>query len=631
MSDQNAAIYIRVSTEDQIKGSGLETQLNECQKYATGLGFQVVETYRDEGVSGTLAGDERIDFPRLLRDARGGKFKVLLVHALDRLGRDLDTALEMLLWLNKAGVKLIEARSGTAYEGQGALMALISLWGASEERMKILQRTKHGHIKRAKDGKVAGPPPLGYDKSPEGKLVINDEEAAVVRRIYDLYVNRHYGTDKIAALLNAEGIKTKRSKSNATGKTKFRGAGRWQSSTIRCALRNTVYMGTYYYGKTRAKVPEGREYRENPKRPLKNQVQKLALKYRDKLPHEKVAVAVPAIVTVEVWQAAAALLKTRASEGPIKRLREGAVKYTYRFPGLVRCHHCRRVMTPWKQPWTRKDGSKGEYGYYVCKNKDLPCPNLNKYHNIERIDTAIVARLVPYLRDPDLVRSGLTEHLQLKQAEHGELVAKLTALDKGLDELNGKLNHFALLSMTEAWAPEQVAHVRTTLEPQREQLHAERESLQARLAQLAFQDDEVRIEAVASVFESSVAKLAAAEESQRAVLDELIFYDNVEQEQGLERQVDAWHKLNPEGDLVKLVRALVDGVTVNVDHEIVDYNLLIDRGTFTGEIPSDADRSYKANLNSITSPSATVYSLPSNRTSPFSFAAPFDPDVTRSW
>ncbi|MNS12957.1 hypothetical protein D3C72_445360 [compost metagenome] len=624
---QRAVIYVRVSTEDQTLGYGLETQLAECQKYAERKGFNVVEVYEDRGISGTYGAEDRDGLFRVLADAKAGKFDVVILYAWDRLARALDIALEVLPQLMRTGVTVIEARSDQPFQGIGTLVGLVTLWTADEDHKKILARTKLGHIQRAKNKKVAGPPPYGYDRTPDGGLVINEIEAEVVRRIFHLYLDEGYGVDKIAALLNSEGIKTKRAKANEEGKNKFIGAGRWQRSTIICIFRNSVYKGLYVYGKTKGKVPHDREHRPNPKRPVSSKDVRLALKNRDHLPHEVVTFEVPAIVDAEAWERVQAIRSKRAESGPIKRLREGATKYTYVFPGLVRCHLCRRVMTPWKQPFTRKrTGTQGVRGYYVCRNKDHACPNLNKYHDLRSVDFQIVGRIIPYLHNPDLVREGLSEMVITKQQQHAALQAQFEALSSRREKAERELQRLIDAMREGALSPAELKALRQGPDTQLETLEKEKVELQEKLTDLAIDDDVYHVEQVVSLFKAIASAVEEEKDPLMAGARALDFYEGVD----LISEDGGPPEVPPEADIVKIVRGLVKEVSVGMNSEIIDYKLRVDpsklpprklpeaksghvpkknrsKATPIGE-PAPAEfemsepRNYKAKRNSITMP-----------------------------
>src|SRR5918994_5830608 len=104
-NDTLAAVYVRVSSKEQVEGYSLDAQRRGCRDFCTGRGFTIVAEYADEGVSAhtdNLA--KRPDFSRLLADADAAPFSVIVVHKMDRFARKLRVALECLERLGRARV-----------------------------------------------------------------------------------------------------------------------------------------------------------------------------------------------------------------------------------------------------------------------------------------------------------------------------------------------------------------------------------------------------------------------------------------------------------------------------------------------------------------------------------------------
>lgn len=663
-----AAIYVRVSSEKQVKQSGLAVQEAACRKYASEHGYEIFDVYRDEGISGAHGADDRKDLSRLLSDAKAREFKVLLVHELDRLARDFDVGMKIVGLVREQNVMLIEVSIGKTFTEEGALIGLVQLWAAGEDRKRILRRTKMGHIERAKKHLISGPAPLGYDKTPEGKLVKNPEEAALVRRIFNLFFEG-YGVDRIAHQLNEEGEKTKRAKQNEKRKTKFRGADRWQRSTITCVLRNPVYMGTYVYGKTQGKIAEGREYRPNPKRELLNPNIKTAHKNRDFLPHEVVEIPVEAIITEEEWNRAQEQRTVRA-ERTIRHLSGGVNKYA--LPNLVRCAECERLMTRTtiKQP-ARKDGSHKQLGYYVCRNRDKACPNVHKHHRMDKIDAQVMLRLLPCIENPEILKVGLAELITKCDKLQARFKEKEERLTKRLSELqrkeedalvawsDGEISSENLAFLKRRWAEETARLIADKAEAQRKLREVEDEldldrlevmveqlwALRAHLGPKHLADfTQWTLRASAGQLASGGGRrqklrTAAAPADSTAPEDELSAEDLEAASAALDeyRASEATRDDYAESLWITVVSGLVKHVLVDRNSTIIGGVLRVPAAGFDfaqpgygEEFSGECPENYTLNLNSITSPSETMYSLPSRRTRPFSLAAPFEPEVTRS-
>lgn len=598
---KKAAIYARVSAEQQVLKSGLDVQLAECQRFAAQQGIEVVATYKDEGISGAHGVKHREGLDRLLSDAREKRFDTLLVHELDRLARETFVGLNIVGMVDECGVQLIEVSTCTTFQDQGALLGLVKLWGAGEDRKRLLQRTKRGQVERAKQGRVSGPPPLGYDKDNDGRLVINQDEAELVQRIYRLYLDEGHNLDSVAKLLNSEGIQTKRARLNAEGKNRYRGADHWQRSTIQCLFRNPVYKGTYIYGKTQGRVRAGNEYEGNAKRPIQSPSIETAIKNRKFLSHEIVEVTVPAIVDAEIWERAQTQLGERYRR---MRFREGASKYNYLFDGMVRCHDCGRVMTRMTMAQKRKRGNTYTKAYYTCRNTDKSCPNAHKHHPMHVVDWLIVARLLPYLENPNLIREGYGDLLKLQAEQAAEIQQKVKAVERHLSEILRQQQKLLDAFLADIIPAEELKTKRLSLDDDAARLQKEIDGLKQELAESSYEEDRLKLEAVVEVFE----RIALVEKPfERFVASVRVNFDDPKLEATLPIKLDGPQLIRSEPDegLVRLAQNLVKRVTVNRQGLLEDFVLRIRTLPPPSEPSSGNGENHTLNLKCITSPSFT--------------------------
>src|SRR5687767_14020609 len=163
MTPQHAAIYARVSTEDQGKGFSIPTQIEACQKLADHEGYTVAEAsvLVDEGISGTT-----MDRPNLrkLRDlVNTHAIAAAIVYDPDRLSRNLGHQLLLAEEFERADVKLLIVSHPMEQGPEGWLFFQMRGALAEYERAKLLERTQRGRLGRAKAGYVnGGRVPLGY-------------------------------------------------------------------------------------------------------------------------------------------------------------------------------------------------------------------------------------------------------------------------------------------------------------------------------------------------------------------------------------------------------------------------------------------------------------------------------------
>lgn len=235
--------YTRVSTSIQTEGYSLEAQDDRIQRYADYMDYEIVEKYQDAGKSGkNIAG--RSEFQRMLEDIRTGKDDVeyVLVFKLSRFGRNAADALSSLQFMQDFGVNLISVEESIDSSKDAGKLMISVLSAVSEiERENILVQTMEGRKQKARSGSWNGGfSPYGYQLV-NGELKIAEDEAEAIRKIFDLYVNTEFGSNKIAKYLEQQGIK-KKVRQNGTN-TLF------SAHMIRMILDNPVYCGKIAFGR----------------------------------------------------------------------------------------------------------------------------------------------------------------------------------------------------------------------------------------------------------------------------------------------------------------------------------------------------------------------------------------------
>ena len=151
-----AAIYIRVSRRDQ----NFENQVPALLKIAESRGYEIVNQYSDK-MSG--AKRSRPGFDQMLEDARRGKFEVLLVWAIDRIGRSMYGVINTFLELEKSGITVISHQEPWTDTQVKDLLVCIFAWLAQQERQRIIERTDEGIAYARSQGKHLGRPPASVD------------------------------------------------------------------------------------------------------------------------------------------------------------------------------------------------------------------------------------------------------------------------------------------------------------------------------------------------------------------------------------------------------------------------------------------------------------------------------------
>jgi putative DNA-invertase from lambdoid prophage Rac len=156
-SERRAAIYLRVSTEDQTN----ENQRPDLEQLARARGLTVVQVFEEKA----SAASSRAIFRSMLDDAHRGRFHVVLVWALDRLGRSMVGNLQAVLALDRMGVAVVSYREPWL-DAAGPLRELlicIFSWVAQQERARLIERTTAGLERARREGKRLGRPPARFD------------------------------------------------------------------------------------------------------------------------------------------------------------------------------------------------------------------------------------------------------------------------------------------------------------------------------------------------------------------------------------------------------------------------------------------------------------------------------------
>ena len=198
------ALYIRVSTEAQAEeGYSVGAQSERLRSYCKAMGWEDWEEYIDGGWSGSNL--SRPEIQRLISDAGEGKLQSVIVYKLDRLSRSQKDTLylieDVFLPHSVDFISLNESIDTSTAYGR-AMIGILSAF-AQLERENIFMRTRMGMLERVKKGywMGGGGVPFGYDYDREQGILIPNEQAETVRKIYDLYI-KGYSAQKIAEMLD---------------------------------------------------------------------------------------------------------------------------------------------------------------------------------------------------------------------------------------------------------------------------------------------------------------------------------------------------------------------------------------------------------------------------------------------
>ena len=233
------AAYARVSSDKDAAFHSLEAQTEYYRDYAAAHPeWELVSIYSDNGISGTTI--NRPEFQRMLQDCREGKIDLVVTKSVTRFARNTVDTLQTVRNLKAAGVEVIfEKENLHTMDPKCEVMLTIMSSLAQEESRSISENVRWGKQKSMRDGKVtlAYSHFLGYKKGKDGRPEIVEEEAVIIRQIYDLFL-KGKTINEIAATLTKMRVPT------PTGKAK------WSVSTVKSILSNEKYKGEALLQKT---------------------------------------------------------------------------------------------------------------------------------------------------------------------------------------------------------------------------------------------------------------------------------------------------------------------------------------------------------------------------------------------
>ena len=422
MEKNRACCLYRVSTDKQVdydnnNEADIPMQRKACHRFADKMGWTIVHEEQEDGVSGHKIRAENRDKIQAIKElARKGKFDILLVFMFDRIGRIADETPFVVEWFVKNGIQVWSTQEGEQrFDNHiDKLLNYIRFWQADGESEKTSIRTRTSLGQMVEEGHYkGGSAALGYELVKSGRLnkrkhelydlKINEEDAAIVRLIFDKYTKEGIGIQRLANFLNNGGY------ANPTG-------NRWSYNTIRNVLHNPTYTGYLRSGDSRSPfIPELQ------------------------------------IISQEQFDRAQEILRQRAD----------TLKNTPRVPlnmkgnallsGNVFCGHCgaRLHLSTANKCYTKADGIKVRKPRvrYVCYGKTrkiTPCEGQSAYiqHKLDNMVEKVVREIFDRIKGVPksaIINSRYKEELTVRKANlkrtQSEYAKELEKLNKLREEV----------------------------------------------------------------------------------------------------------------------------------------------------------------------------------------------------
>jgi len=416
-----AAIYARYSTDLQ-RDASIEDQVRLCKQRIEREGWQLVSTYTDRAQSG--ANHLRPGYQKLIEDARGGEFEVVVAEALDRLSRDQEHVAALYKQLQFSQVRIITIAEGEITELHVGLKGTMNALFLKDLAIKI----HRGMEGRVLDGRSAGGKPFGYDvvrqfdiagQPIRGGRIINAAEASIIRRVYHEFAHGK-SPRAVARGLNADGLPGP-------------GGRPWRAGTIaghsrrrNGILRNDIYVGRLIWNRQKfIKDPQSgkRVTRLNPE--------------SDWVVHD---VPELKIVDLDLWQSVQQRLQAIEQSPTAQKIRASRFwerrRPQHLLTGLVRCGICGRSYT----------AIGADYLACAAARDQGSCTN-RKGIRRQALEVFILETLKHHLMHPDLVKEFIaafaTETNRERQAQEIGMEQKKRELADTVRRLNGLIEAIA--------------------------------------------------------------------------------------------------------------------------------------------------------------------------------------------
>ncbi len=448
-----AAIYVRVSTDEQAEGFSLTEQQGRCQGHARSQGWDVVGVWTDQGESGAKGMDERSEGAELMAAARAGQISHLITAKLDRFTRSLIKGATDLEELEALGVSVTFLDLGVNTATDAGKLALRMLMAVADfERTRIANRTATGRLGTLRDKKwPGGKRPYGFTKDADGFLIADPEQERTVLRIFHL-IAQGQGSTAVANTLNAEGIPAPGSK--PATKDKPAKVNPWTYQAVVELLRHGEYYSTGTIERTQG-PPDAKETH---------------------------ALVVPVMVSTEVVAAARKVLARNSQAQQQKRKTER----TYALTGHLRhLHGTDSSDLEHSATMSGKYRPSAKTGRYMWCSEGDGCPGFRRHgdQNVRtipaaKVEAGIILWGIALLNDADRITEWVanfdrmtlgdaaddSQALTKALARRAELEKReaevVKALDRGLitaDALEGGLDEVAQLRAENEAAIERLA------------------------------------------------------------------------------------------------------------------------------------------------------------------------------
>ncbi len=389
------AAYCRVSSDSEDQLHSFAAQIRYYKDYERKHpGYKLVDIYADEGITGTSM-EKRDEMHRLIRDCKKGLIDRVIAKSISRFARNTQELIATMRMLKDLGVSIYFEEQGIDSDKLNSEM-IVTFPGmaAQQESLSISDNMRWSYRKRMESGEFnCCDPAYGFTLI-EGSLVINEKEAAVVKRIFSMYL-QGYGKQAIANKLNEDGVPRRHGKKM------------WYAFGISYILNNERYIGDALLQKkyTTDTIPfkKKRNHGERMQYYVEN--------------------ANPAIISRETYEAAKELQRIRSRNAERK-------KNVHVLNGMLRCSNCGRTY--------RKQPIRGK-AYWTCCGKASGATKCSCDRVLEADIYEAFNRMIFKLKEhKDMILGTLISDLETMQFKTSGNRERISAIDKELADLSAR-------------------------------------------------------------------------------------------------------------------------------------------------------------------------------------------------
>ena len=423
--EYKAAIYIRLSKEDgdREESESVVNQRKILKAYAKENKYKIYDEYVDDGYTGTNF--NRPDFKRMIKDIESKKINMVITKSLSRLGRDyIETGRYIETYFPENEIRYIAILDDvdTFLDKNCDTVAFKNIMNDyyAKETSKNIKKTKNK--KKLEGFYYTSYAPFGYTKvSKAGNLEINEVQAEVVKRIFDLFVEG-YGTYQIATKLTEEKVETPglQMKMTCVVNNVTNTTDKWNHNTVRRMLENQIYIGNCVQNKTK-KI----SYKSKKMISLPKEEQTIIINH-----HEP-------IISKEEWDTVQKMLKNHKNA----KVRETDVI----FKGLLYCSHCNNKLSIRTKVDHNKSGDVTRR-YILCGTATKKYSNKSCYKRYinydvfeEKAITKITETLELYINSKAFKDQDVLQKILESQSNKGSIIKKIEKLEKDLENVNKKI------------------------------------------------------------------------------------------------------------------------------------------------------------------------------------------------